>query len=159
MSHRAIGGFDTGWVRLGPVPHKLARIPAVDLPMTASDKPATTWLDRNHGLLRIVGTRLTSVQFMLDHLVLVFEDKGTLTTRVWPDIVNRDEALTYGQPGYRDRLCALIRRMVTGAAIDSSDTIRIYFGNDERLALPLDRYAGDAERAVLTGPRSYIRIL
>jgi hypothetical protein len=127
--------------------------------MSTSDKPATTWLDRNQGLLRIVGARLTAVHFLLDHLVLVFDDKGALTTRVWPDIVDKDRAIAFGQPGYRDRLCGLIRRMVTGAAIDSSNTIRIQFGNEERLALPLDRYAGDAERAVLTGPRNYVRIL
>ncbi len=127
--------------------------------MNASDKPATTWLDRNQGLLRIVGARLTSVKFVLDHMVLGFDDKGELTTRVWPDIVHKDQAIAIGDAGYRDLICALIRRMVTAAAIDSTDTIRIQFGNDERLVIPLGRYKAEAERAVLTGPHHYVRIL
>jgi hypothetical protein len=125
----------------------------------ASDKPATSWLDRNQGLLRIVGARLTSVQFVLDHLILGFDDKGSLSTHVWPDIVHKEQAIVLGDAGYRDRLCALIRRMVTAAAIDSADTIRIHFGNDDRLAMALDKYQGDAERAILTGPHHYVRIL
>src|SRR5258707_1038212 len=35
---------------------------------------------------RIIGARLTSVEFVLDHLALGFDGKGALTSLVWPEV-------------------------------------------------------------------------
>ena len=37
-------------------------------------------------LLELRGARLTSVQFVLNYLILGFDEKGALTTLVWPKV-------------------------------------------------------------------------
>jgi len=127
--------------------------------MTASAaRPRDSWLDRNEGLLRIIGARLSSVQFVLNYLILGFDEKGALTSLVWPEVMHADHTLKFGDPGYRDRLCELIEKVVTGASMDSADTITIQLGDDDRLKLPLSTYGGQGERAILTGPQHYLRV-
>jgi len=42
-------------------------------------------------LLEIRGARLSSVQFVLDYLILGFDEKGALTTLVWPEIMEKGD--------------------------------------------------------------------
>jgi hypothetical protein len=126
--------------------------------MTATQRPRDSWLDRNNGLLRIVGARLSSVQFVLNYLILGFDEKGGLTSLVWPEAIRAGRSLKMGEAGYRDRLCELIEKVVTGAAIDSDDTITIQLGDDDQLKIPLSTYAGSGERAILTGSQHYLRV-
>jgi hypothetical protein len=50
----------------------------------SQNKPVGEWLDRQKALLNIVGARLTSVQFILNYLILGFDERGAYTTLVWP---------------------------------------------------------------------------
>lgn len=58
-----------------------------------------------------------------DALILGFDEKGALTTLVWPEIIEANETVKLGDLGYRDRLCVLIEQIVTSAAIDSQDAV------------------------------------
>ena len=128
--------------------------------MSPSKKSVDSWLQRNTGLLRIVGIRLTSVQFTLNYLILGFDQKGALTTLVWPEVIQGNQVMRFGDAGYRDRLCELMDQVVTSAAIDAQDSIDIHFGTGtSHLHIPLRTYAGRGDRAILTGPRHYLQVL
>ena len=126
--------------------------------MTAENDSSNRWLEREKALLHIVGARLTSVQFVLDYLILGFDEKGALTTLVWPEIVQGVNVSSFGSPGYRDHLCALITGVVQSAAINRDDTIEIEFDHDVEMRIPLKTYAGKGERAVLTAPKHFLRV-
>lgn len=120
--------------------------------------PTSTWLERQKALLRVIGARLTSVQFVLNYLIIGFDEKGALTTLVWPEIIERSRVLRYPETGYRDQLCGLIGEVVTGSAIDQSDTISFDFGDNTSLRIPLASYQGKGERAILTGPKHFLLV-
>ncbi len=114
--------------------------------MTAANDSSNSWLEREKALLHLVGARLTSVQFVLDYLILGFDEKGALTTLVWPEIVQGANVARFGSPGYRDRLCGLIMNVVQSATIQADDTIDIRFDHDAGLQIPLKTYTGKGER-------------
>jgi hypothetical protein len=104
-------------------------------------------------LSEISGARLSSVQFVLDYLILGFDEKGALTTLVWPEIImSGRQTIKFGMPGYRDSLCDLITKLVENVEITSDETIFIGFGWDVRLAIPLRTYKRPGERAIFTTP-------
>lgn len=119
--------------------------------MTTS-QPANNWLDRNRGLLRIIGARLTSVQFVLNYLILGFDERGALTTLVWPELTISALSIKYGDLEYRNHLCGLIEHTVTGAVLDAEETVTISFDNLAAPVIRLGEYTGRGERAILTGP-------
>ena len=106
--------------------------------------------DGSSVLSRVVGARLTSVQFVLDYLILGFDGKGALTTLVWPEIfiAGTGSVLKYGMESYRDRLCDLItpnREEGTGPAaarphseLASAPERRLAEQETEAGSLPLD---------------------
>ncbi len=112
----------------------------------------------NAEIQRIGGACLTSVQFVLNYLILGFGPKGALTTLVWPLIERKDsQVLEFGMEGYRNDLCALIESRVNQASVRSDETIDILFDNGWRLRIPLRSYdSPSGERAILTGPKSYL---
>lgn len=120
--------------------------------------PKASWLDRQKALLRLIGSRLTSVQFVLEYLILGFDERGALTTLVWPELVETSGLLRFGDSGYRDLLCSWIGRVITGAAIDKDDTISIQLGESDSLLIPLGSYQGNGERAILTGPKHFLLV-
>lgn len=120
--------------------------------------PKASWLDRQKVLLRLIGSRLTSVQFVLEYLILGFDERGALTTLVWPELVETSGLLRFGDSGYRDLLCSWIGRVITGAAIDEDDTISIQLGESDSLRIPLSSYQGNGERAILTGPKHFLLV-
>jgi hypothetical protein len=109
-------------------------------------------------LERIKGARLTSVQFVLDYLILGFDDKGALTVLVWPEIHCLDNILKYGAPGYRDELCSLIAHVVADAADIGNDTLTVRFDNGTHLEMILNTRELKGERAILTGPKHFLHV-
>jgi len=107
---------------------------------------------------RIVGARLSSVDFVLDYLILGFDGKGALTSMVWPEIVPiAGGVLKFGMPGYRDRLCGLITRVVSEVDFSEDETITISFG-DDHLRIPLQQRHNQGERAIFTAPKNFLNV-
>src|SRR5258708_35664509 len=108
-------------------------------------------------LQRIEGSRLTSVEFVMDYLILGFDEKGALTVLVWPEVYRGDVVLRYGMAGYRDDLCGLITHVVSAASEGSDQTLIVCFDNGSRIEMPLaSRERG--ERAILTGPKHFLHV-
>jgi hypothetical protein len=103
-------------------------------------------------LSEIIGARLSSVQFVMDYLILGFDEKGALTTLLWPEILSAGPTTKFGMPGYRDSLCDLIMKLVENVEITPEETIIIGFSRDVRLAIPLRTYKRPGERAIFTTP-------
>ena len=115
-----------------------------------------SWMEKEQAISRLVGARLTSVQFMLDYLILGFDEKGALTTLVWPEISVENKTMTFGTEGYRDELCSLIEKVAKNVTMESDDTVSIVFENGIEVRIPLGSYKGRGERAILTGPKHYL---
>lgn len=111
---------------------------------------------KEEAISRLSGARLTSVQFILDYLILGFDEKGALTTLVWPEIHCNKEILTINMQGYRDGLCSLIEKVIKRVTMEVNETISIDFENDTELRIPLASYKVPGERAILTGPDHYL---
>ncbi len=116
----------------------------------------SVWVEQAAALSRLVGARLTSVQFVLDHLILGFDEKGALTSLVWPIVSCGNKATAVGANGYRDDLCSLIGKHTTSANITPGETIEINFEGGLAMQIPLGAYQGYGERAILTGPEHYL---
>jgi hypothetical protein len=108
-------------------------------------------------LSRIIGARLSSVQFVMDYLILGFDGKGALTALVWPEISIAGSILTFGMQGYRDRLCGLITEVVSGVGFSEDETITISFGNNY-LRIPLQQRQAPGERAIFTAPKNFLHV-
>jgi hypothetical protein len=114
-------------------------------------------LDEREALLQTVsGSRLTSVQFVLDYLILGFDEKGALTTLVWPEIYDGDAVFTFGMNGYRDRLCQLIPEVVGTVEMAEDETIFITFADKSRMRIPLRERKIPGERAIFTAPGHHL---
>jgi len=108
--------------------------------------------DSEEVMKRLVGARLSSVQFVLDYLILGFEPNGALTTLVWPEIVNDGITWRFGLPGYRDQLCSLITNIVDAVEIDCEETITIIFRGEWLLVIRLQLCKRSGERAIFKAP-------
>ena len=122
-------------------------------------KPRKTKIDQSAVVLtRIIGARLSSVDFVLDYLILGFDGKGALTSFVWPEIIISGEgALTFGMQGYRDGLCDLITQVVSEVHFSEDETITISFGY-RRLRIPLRSRQVPGERAIFTAPKHFLHV-
>lgn len=114
------------------------------------------WINKKSAVTRLVAARLTSVQFVLNYLILGFGETGALTTLVWPEIYDGSKKITFGMQGYRDALCALIEKIAKNATLESDETIIIDFENGINIRIPLQSYKAQGERAILTGPKHYL---
>jgi hypothetical protein len=74
----------------------------------------------------LVGQELSSVEFLQDHLVLHF-DGPTVTFYAWPDVFREEGSYAYGEPEYRNVLCAVLTEDVTAASLESGEAIEIEF--------------------------------
>jgi hypothetical protein len=105
-------------------------------------------------LLRsVLNAPLTSVQFVLNYLILGFDAKGALTTLVWPTVTVGSGQLEFGDPGYRDSLCELITVNVQEVTVSRKETITIVFANGTEIAIDLATYTFPGERAIFTTPK------
>ena len=106
----------------------------------------------------ICGGRLTSVDFVLNYLVLGFDHRGALTALVWPEICGGENTVKFGMSGYRDRLCEMVAMVITDVSITFDETIIIGFGNDLRLRIPLRECKTPGERAIVTAPKHHLYV-
>jgi hypothetical protein len=127
--------------------------------MTNNADNDRTSLEAGRGLLRIVGARLTSVQFILNYLILGFDERGALTTLVWPQILKKNVRVIFGMVQYRNELCSLIECEVTTATITQNETIVIQFNDGAEMLIELNSYRGHGERAILSAPKHYLLVL
>ena len=87
----------------------------------------------------LVSAEVESVVFVMDYLQLTMwlpESSPTLTCFAWPVISAPDGVTcTYGDPGYRDGLCALITGHVVATESSTNAGLVLHFGGGEALAL------------------------
>lgn len=123
------------------------------------DEPDPDWAEMERAIGILSGARLTSVQFVLDYLILGFDEKGALTMLVWP-VLNPfgGDQTCFGDRDYRNALCSLIERTVVSLAIETADTISIEFDNRTEIRIPLGASEGAGERAILTGPHKFLYV-
>lgn len=113
---------------------------------------------RQEALSKLVGAPLTSVQFVLNYLILGFDEKGALTTLVWPKLRRRKEETALGMDRYRNELCSLINCKVVTASVGHDETILIQFDDGAELGIDLATYKGRGERAILTASNNYLLV-
>ena len=74
----------------------------------------------------LVGEKLSSVTFVLDYLQLDFDGSG-FTMFIWPVIISDNEKAVFGEAQYRNRLCALIAKVVARIEYDEDVFLNIIF--------------------------------
>ena len=84
----------------------------------------------------IEGQELTAVEFVGDYLRLRF-DGPMLTLYAWPHILLADFSIAFGEPEYRNALCAQIGEMVAKAALEELEALTVEFENGTVIALSL----------------------
>jgi len=84
----------------------------------------------------IEGQELTAVEFVEDHLRLRF-DGPMLTLYAWPHLLLPDFSVGYGEPEYRNGLCAQIGEMVAKASLEELEALTVEFESGTVIALSL----------------------
>ena len=84
----------------------------------------------------VIGEELKAVEFVEDFLQLRF-DAPLLTLYAWPHVLFTDFSLAYGEPEYRNALCAQIGEKVVRASLEESDALTIEFENGTVFGLSL----------------------
>jgi hypothetical protein len=89
----------------------------------------------------IEGQELSAVEFVADYLRLRFGDVGTdgpmLTLYAWPHVLLADFSIAFGEPEYRNALCAQIGEMVAKAALEEMEALTVEFESGTVIALSL----------------------
>lgn len=83
------------------------------------------------------GQELQVVAFVEDHLELRFADGALLTLYEWPSVILSEYSVSYGEPEYRNQLCAQIGEEVEEAELEEGGTMTIKLVNGNVLALSL----------------------
>ena len=84
----------------------------------------------------IDGQELTAVEFVQDYLRLRF-DGPMLTLYAWPHLLFEEFSVAFGEPEYRNALCAQIGETVSTAMLEEDDALTIEFGNGVVFGLSL----------------------
>ncbi len=84
----------------------------------------------------IEGQELTAVEFVGDYLRLRF-DGPMLTLYAWPHILLADFSIAFGEPEYRNALCAQMGEMVAKAALEELEALTVEFESGTVIALSL----------------------
>ena len=84
----------------------------------------------------IEGQELTAVEFVQDYLRLRF-DGPMLTLYAWPHLLVPVFSLGYGEPEYRNALCAQLGETVSTASLEEDDALTIEFENGVVFGLSL----------------------
>jgi hypothetical protein len=84
----------------------------------------------------IEGQELTAVEFVTDYVRLRF-DGPMLTLFAWPHILLAEFSIAYGEPEYRNALCAQIGEMVAKASLEELDALTVEFESGTVIALSL----------------------
>ena len=84
----------------------------------------------------ILGQELIAVEFVQDFVQLRFE--GPLfTLYAWPHVLLSDFSVAYGEPEYRNALCAQIGQTVAEAALEEGERLTIELESGTVLAVSL----------------------
>src|ERR1700734_1494812 len=84
----------------------------------------------------VIGEELKTVEFIEEFLQLRF-DAPLFTLYIWPHVLLADFSVAYGEPEYRNALCAQIGEKVVQASIEEGDAVTIEFENGTVFALSL----------------------
>ena len=84
----------------------------------------------------IEGEELKAVEFVEDYLQLRFGDP-LLKLYDWPHVLLTDFSVAFGEPEYRNALCAQIGETVSTAMLEEDDALTIEFGNGVVFGLSL----------------------
>jgi hypothetical protein len=84
----------------------------------------------------IEGQELTAVEFIGDHLRLHF-DGPVFTLYDWPIVLLADFSVAFGEPEYRNALCAHIGQIVEKALLEDAESLTIELENGTALGLSL----------------------
>jgi len=84
----------------------------------------------------IVGEELKAVEFVEDFLQLRFE-APLLTFYAWPHVLFPEFSVAYGEPEYRNALCAQIGEEVTEASLEEGSALTIELANGVVFGLSL----------------------
>jgi hypothetical protein len=84
----------------------------------------------------IIGEELVAVEFVEDYLRLRFA-APLFTLYAWPHLLFPDFSLAYGEPEYRNALCAQIGDKVTTVSLEEGDALTIEFENGTVVGLSL----------------------
>jgi hypothetical protein len=84
----------------------------------------------------IVDQELTAVEFVEDYLRLRFEGP-MLTLYAWPHLLLADFSIAYGEPEYRNALCAQIGEVVAKASLEELEALTVEFESGTVIALSL----------------------
>ena len=99
-------------------------------------------------LATLAGETLAAVVFVTDYVQLDFSGPR-LSLYVWPVVARDGRRYAYGDAGYRDALCGLLLRPVTGAADSAAEGLVLRFGADAVVVRPRARELTGAEIAML----------
>jgi hypothetical protein len=84
----------------------------------------------------IIGEELVAVEFVEDYLRLRFA-APLFTLYAWPHALFPDFSIAYGEPEYRNALCAQIGDKVAVASLEEGDALTIEFENGTVFGLSL----------------------
>ena len=91
----------------------------------------------------LVGEELKSVCFVEDYLELGFGE-SKVTYHAWPHVLLTDFSVAFGEPEYRNALCAQIGEQVSDALLEEGSAITIELGNGVVFGLSLREEDVDA---------------
>lgn len=92
------------------------------------------------------GQELTAVEFVADYLRLRF-DGPMLTLYAFPHVLLADFSVAFGEPEYRNALCAQIGETVATAKLEELDALTVEFESGTVLALSLREEDQDGPEA------------
>lgn len=84
----------------------------------------------------IIGEELKAVEFVEDFLQLRFA-APLFTLYAWPHVLLPDFSVAYGEPEYRNALCAQIGEKIVQASLEEGDAMTIEFENGTVFGLSL----------------------
>jgi hypothetical protein len=84
----------------------------------------------------LIDQELTAVEFVTDYLQLRFEGP-LLTLYVWPYVLTTEFSVAFGEPEYRNALCAQIGETVAKASLDEGEALTIEFSSGVALGISL----------------------
>lgn len=102
----------------------------------------------------IEGRELQAVCFIEDFLELRF-GTPTLTLYAWPYVMLADFSVAFGEPEYRNALCAQIGETVETAALDEGAALTLELSNGVVLGLSLREEDLDLPEAGLYSPTGH----
>ena len=92
--------------------------------------------ERAMDITGIEGQELTAVEFVGDHLRLHF-DGPRFTLYAWPYVLLSDFSVAFGEPEYRNALCAHIGQIVEKAVLEDEESLTIELENGTVLGLSI----------------------